>query len=63
MTIERIEPVDEVDQSVLFTIEPVAENELLARQRITVPQGLDAFADPEWEDETDDAYLAALLSR
>jgi len=63
MTIERIESVDEVDQSPLFTVEPVDENELLARQGITVPQGLDAFADPEWEDETDEAYLAALLSK
>jgi len=62
MTIEHIEPVD-VEQSALFTSESVDEEELLARQGITAAQGLDALADPEWDDELDDAYLAALLSK
>lgn len=62
MAIERIEPVD-VEQSSLFTSAPVDEDELLARQGIDAPQGLDALSDPEWDDETDDAYLAALLSK
>lgn len=62
MAIERIEPVD-VEQSSLFTSAPVDEDELLARQGIEGPQGLDALSDPQWDDETDDAYLAALLSK
>lgn len=62
MTIERIEPVD-IEQSALFTTVPVNEDELLAQQGITAPQGLDALADAEWDDETDDAYLSALLSK
>jgi hypothetical protein len=62
MTIERIEPVD-VEQSTLFTAAPVDEDELLARQGISAPQGLEALSDPEWDDETDDAYLAALLNK
>lgn len=61
MAIERIEPVD-VEQSSLFTSAPVDE-ELLARQGIDAPQGLAALSDPQWYDETDDAYLAALLSK
>lgn len=63
MMIERIESVDELDHSALFAVEPVDDNELRARQGIADPQGLDALSDPEWDDETDDAYLAALLSR
>lgn len=62
MTVERIEPVD-VEQSTLFTIAPVAEDELLARQGIGAPQGLAALSDAEWDDGTDDAYLAALLNK
>lgn len=62
MAIERIEPVD-VEQSSLFTPSPVDEAVLLARQGIDAPQGLDALSDPQWDDETDDAYLAALLSK
>jgi len=62
MTIERIEPVD-VEQSALFTAAPVDEEELLARQGIAAPQGLGALSDPEWDDETDHAYLTALLGK
>lgn len=63
MNIERIEPVDEAAQTALFTLAPVSEDELLARQGITAPQGIDALSDPEWDDDADDAYLAALLSK
>jgi hypothetical protein len=62
MMIERIEPVD-MEQSALFTTVPVDEKDLLARQGITAPQGLESLSDLEWDDETDDAYLAALLSK
>jgi hypothetical protein len=62
MTIERIEPVD-MEQSVLFTTAPVDEEALLARQGITAPQGLQSLSDPEWNDETDHAYLLALLRK
>ena len=63
MTVERIEAVDEVEQSTLFTLVPATEEELIRRQGISAPQGLDAVSDPEWDDATDDAYLAALLSK
>jgi len=62
MMIDRIEPVD-MEQSALFTTVPVDENDLLLRQGITAPQGLESLSDLEWDDETDDAYLAALLSK
>ena len=62
MTIERIEAVD-TEQSALFTAAPIDEDELLSRQGITAPQGLDALSDSEWDDDADDAYLAALLGK
>jgi hypothetical protein len=62
MTIVRIEAV-ESEQSALFTLIPVDEDVLLSRQGIAAPQGLEALADPDWEDDTDDAYLAALLGK
>jgi hypothetical protein len=62
MTIDRIEAV-ESEQSPLFTMTPVDEDVLLARQGIAGPQGLESLSDPDWEDETDDAYLAALLTK
>lgn len=61
MTIERIEPVDDVEQPALFTVVPIREEALLIRQGISAPQGLDALSDPEWDDEADGAYLAAML--
>jgi hypothetical protein len=62
MMIDRIEPVD-TEQSALFTIAPIDESDLLLRQGITAPQGLESLSDLEWDDETDAAYLAALLSK
>ncbi len=62
MLIEQIESVD-IDQSALFTSTAVDEDELLARQGIAAPQGLDALVDTQWDDAIDDAYLAALLSK
>lgn len=62
MLIRRVEPVD-VEQSTLFTTATIDETELLAGQGIDVPQGLDSLSDPDWNDATDDAYLAALLSK
>ena len=49
--------------SALFTIAPIDESDLLLRQGITAPQGLESLSDLEWDDETDAAYLAALLSK
>jgi len=62
LSIERIESVD-VEPSALFTTAPVGEDELLARQGIAAPQGLDSLSDPRWDDDADDAYLAALLDK
>ena len=63
MTIERIEAVEQGDQAALFTQEPMPDVDLLDRQGIVGPQGLAALADPEWNEDTDDAYLAALVGR
>lgn len=62
MDIERIHAVD-FEQSELFTTTPVEIDELLAHQHISSPQGLQTFADPAWDDETDEAYLATLLAK
>ncbi len=48
-------------RAVLFTAAPVSDDELMARQRITAPRGLESLADPDWDDERDDPYLRALL--
>lgn len=50
-------------RAVLFTAAPVGDDELMARQRITAPQGLESLADPDWDDERDDPYLRALLGK
>jgi hypothetical protein len=63
MTIDRIEAVEQGEQSMLFTNEPMPDAELLARQGISAPQGLASLADPEWDDGVDDAYLEALTGR
>lgn len=39
--------------------EPISDQELAAAQGILVPQGLDAFAAPEWT-EADEHFLAVL---
>lgn len=62
MVIERIDAVG-IEQSALFTVAPIDEDELLSRQGITVPQDLEVLSEPEWDDKTDDAYLAALLGK
>lgn len=54
MTIERVEAVEQGEQSPLFTLEPTADTDLLARQGINRPQGFASLADPDWDDETDD---------
>lgn len=57
---EHIEAVDQGEQAVLFTHEQIPDADLLDRQGVTGPQGLDALVDPEWDETTDDVYLAAL---
>jgi hypothetical protein len=60
MTIDRIEPVDQADQSTMFTSEPLPDADLLSSQGITGPQGLAVLAEADWDNETDDPYLAVL---
>ena len=44
----------------VFTKSPVPIGELMKRQGISGPQGLAAFADPEWElDEESQRFLEA----
>lgn len=62
MTIERIEPVD-LEQSSLFTIEQIDEQVLASRQGISAPQGLSSLGVTDWDDASDDLYLAALLEK
>lgn len=52
LTIENIEPVD-TEQRALFPTTPVDDDELLARQGIVRPQGLESLADLAWHEETD----------
>ncbi len=62
MDLHSIEVLPEFPQDELFTAEPVAEDELRARQGITEPQGIAAVIDSDWED--DDAskrFLEATL--
>lgn len=62
MTVNRIESVD-LEQSSLFTIEKINEQALAARQGISMPQGLSSLAVTDWDDASDDMYLAALLEK
>jgi hypothetical protein len=50
LTIDRIEAVEQGEQSMLFTNEPMPDAELLARQGISAPQGLASLSDSEWDD-------------
>lgn len=63
MTLERIEAVEQGEQSRLFTLAPIEESDLLASQGIDEPQGLSSLADPSWTDDEDGLYLAALLEK
>lgn len=60
MAVQSIDPVEQGEQAPLFTVTPIADEDLLADQGIEKPQGLDSLAHETW-DEVDDAYLAALL--
>ena len=47
----------------VFTKSPVSIGELMKRQGISGPQGLVAFADPEWElDEESRRFLEAIFA-
>jgi hypothetical protein len=59
--IHAIEPLEEYEQTELFSLERRPLDELLAGHGIE-PQGWDFFADPDWEDDESSArYLAAVL--
>lgn len=62
MAINRIVSVD-LEQSPLFTIEQIDEQVLASRQGISAPQGLSSLAVTDWDDASDDLYLAALLEK
>jgi hypothetical protein len=49
--------------TVLFTMAPVPLDELMKQQGIGGPQGLAAFADPEWElDVESERFLEAIFA-
>jgi len=59
----KIHPVAAHEQEALFTELPVPIDELMKRQGIAGPQGLAAFADPEWElDEESERFLEAIFA-
>lgn len=60
MEIERIESPELHEQSALFTEISVDDVDLLMSQGFSSPQGLEQLGEPEWDDETDLAYLEAL---
>lgn len=60
--VAEIHAVPEYEQTSLFTGAPLPLAELMRRQGVRKPQGLAAFADPEWEDDEGSAlFLEALL--
>jgi hypothetical protein len=62
LDIEEIHAVPEHEQTSLFTHETVTLEELLTRQAVGAPQGLEVLADPEWEDnEESERFLEAIL--
>ena len=59
----KIYPVAAHEQGALFTGLPVPIDELMKRQGINGPQGLAAFADPEWElDQESERFLEAIFA-
>ena len=59
----KIHPEAAHEQRPLFTEQPVPIDELMKRQGIDGPQGLAAFADPEWElDEESERFLEAIFA-
>lgn len=62
--LEEIHSIEEIEQTPLFTTEPVPTDELLARQDVSGPQGWDAFADPDWKDDEESRlYDEAIFGR
>jgi hypothetical protein len=60
LAVEDLEPVQQGEQTPLFTVEQVADEDLLADQGIDGPQGLASLQRGSWG-EADEAYMAALL--
>jgi len=62
LAISQLDAVPEHTQDVLFTVETVALEQLLAEQQIDRPQGLEALVDAGWEDnEESRLFLEATL--
>jgi hypothetical protein len=60
LTIEQLEPVDEYEQTALFTFERVAVEDLLMQQGVKGPQGAIALVPDDITDEELDRFLDAL---
>jgi len=62
LLLDSIGALPEMEQTPLFTEEPVPMRILQEQQRISSPQGVERFIDPEWrEGEESDLFLRALL--
>jgi len=63
LDVVEIHPVAEYEQTALFTGAPLPLEQLMERQAIRGPQGLAAFADPEWEpDDESERFLEAIFA-
>jgi hypothetical protein len=61
MQLERIDPLPEIDQASLFTVETIPTQELQREQGVVRPQGLATLQDPDWvDDDASREYLAIL---
>jgi hypothetical protein len=62
LELDSIASLPEVEQTPLFSAEPLPMRLLQERQHITSPQGTESFVDPDWrESEESDLFLRALL--
>lgn len=61
LAIDAIRPVDEFEQTPLFTFERIPLEELLADQGVTAPRGAVSILPDDLSDDEADRYLEALL--
>lgn len=63
LEVVEIHAVAEYEQTALFTGAPLPLGQLMERQAVHGPQGLAAFADPEWEaDDESERFLEAIFA-
>lgn len=65
LRMESVQAVEVTEQTTLFTMESTPFERLMGQQAIDGPQGLDALADPMWDEDDDStqAFVEALIDR